>query len=339
MLFKTLLTLTILLTQSTLSLHDCSHCQTGQPSQNMCYNDGKVYSSTCLVNCKNPGARPKFACSQMHSLNECVTQCRQTQFGGSVPSFTRFPINRIQKRLGIHRRAKYDEYINCLGKCPKTIGRDFVCASDRKVYSGECHMKCTNNRLIWYFKCATFTAPAACERKCTSYKPPHSPRTWTPTYPIRPINPPVRPIYPILPPNPPVRPTYPIVPPSPPITPRPVITRPCLNQDWVCGSNGLVYWGTCDGAFNFNAVSVIFNCSENDIRDKENCRRICTRFGNDPCMRNCPAMRTTRTCYESGKVMSNGCLARCLNLRPLFECRNRNKRKCRRRCNFGLNNF
>ena len=358
---STLISKYLLLTlflKSALCNHTCAQCQLIRSTSNICYDDGHVYPTQCHARCKNPSAAKLFTCSSTDTVNACVQQCKEslqnkrtgypsvsvprtpnTVFSTQPTSWRTRTTTTFTQTTPIRYSPKnpmvsnvsggwavqgYGSHSKCMLACPTVkLSRDHVCASNNTVYPSECHARCNSASLKIYFTCANFFSPAACERKCASYlKTPVRPTTTTATnYPF--------PNY-----------TNPSVVTPPPTTrpPTPVITRPCLKEDWVCASDGQIYWGTCDAVFNSTELLIQFNCTKNNIHKKRRCKRLCRRLNGDSCLRGCPpAMRNSKACYENGKVMSNPCLAQCLEVNKLFDCRGgrggrRGGRRCERRC-------
>ena len=333
----------ILLTFTKAQHDPCSYCDQQHSLHNICYNNGKVYPNNCRALCSNRSNKKVFTCSKSSSLNSCVRQCAEAyqSRGNSITHshpVTTVPTTTTTVTISYgYQKLGYKTHRDCVNSCPRSIGRDYICATDNKIYPSECHARCSNINLKWMFKCGNFTAISACERKCTSHRP-TTPTTRPPvSSSIRPFPNYTNP-YSNYPGS--YKPTTPVWPVKPvtPVTP-PTISRPCLKEDWVCGSDGKIYWGTCDAVFNASNFRALFNCTENNILKKRRCKRLCRKFHHSPCINSCTSGRR-KTCFDNGKVMKNQCLAGCLNLKKVFDCRQgrglgrrrRRRKNCNKRC-------
>jgi hypothetical protein len=115
---------------------DCdSKCETPTKNSLICASDGAVYANECYAKCFDNTVTQLFECTELGESG-CAEKC--------------------ETALHSHQ---------CAEKCPWLVGKYHICASDGKLYAGECRAKCANPENTSLFSCGKL-GEKECKKEC-----------------------------------------------------------------------------------------------------------------------------------------------------------------------------
>lgn len=120
-----------------------SKCPVYTIDQGICASNGKIYTDLCRAQCKDPNLKEFFTCEfpfTWETRGECAIEC--------------------EKR--VNTRHSDD---SCVNYCPVYFKRNFICASNGRLFNDLCRANCFDDSLTELFSCGDLPE-CDCQSKC-----------------------------------------------------------------------------------------------------------------------------------------------------------------------------